>query len=133
MLEIDVYTDGSCLGNPGPAGIGAILICGKHRKEISENIGQSTNNRAELTAVLKALSSIHHPWKTSVTIYTDSSYVIGATIMGWKLKKNMDLITRIRNLIKRFHSIEVVKVAGHADNELNIRADYLALSAARRQ
>ncbi|MFP4158287.1 MAG: ribonuclease HI [Desulfobacterales bacterium] len=126
-----IYTDGASSGNPGPSGIGAVLRYGDRKKEISEFIGNSTNNIAELKAVraaLKALKSTDLP----VRLYTDSSYVHGLLVLGWKAKKNQELIEEIRQLVNRFKDIRIIKVRGHngvADNE---QADLLATSAIRK-
>ena len=68
MFEVSAYTDWACSGNPGPAGVGVVLLCGKHRKEISRPLGNSTNNRAEIQAVIDALRCLHRPEKTEFTL-----------------------------------------------------------------
>src|SRR5262245_30691763 len=70
------YTDGACSGNPGPAGVGVVLVCGEHRKELSEYIGEATSNIAELTAVLRALRAIRDRDR-HVILHSDSEYTIG--------------------------------------------------------
>ncbi len=75
---IDIFTDGACSGNPGPGGWGAILRSGAHEKEISGGEKQTTNNRMEMTAAIRALQSLKKP--SAVTIHTDSRYLMdGAT------------------------------------------------------
>ncbi|MBS3809843.1 MAG: ribonuclease HI [Desulfobacterales bacterium] len=123
-----IYTDGAASGNPGPAGIGAVLRYGGKKKEISEYIGYATNNIAELRAVREALCALKRK-DLPVRLYTDSSYVHGLLVLGWKAKKNPELVEEIRNLMKRFKKIQIIKVRGHhgvADNE---QADHLATSA----
>ncbi|MFP3998263.1 MAG: ribonuclease HI [Desulfobacterales bacterium] len=125
-----IYTDGASSGNPGPAGIGAVLRHGDNKKEISEFIGDTTNNVAELKAVRAALLALKRR-DLPVRLHTDSSYVHGLLTMGWKAKKNTKLVEEIRNLVKQFKDIEIIKVRGHkgiADNE---QADLLATSAIR--
>ncbi|MFP4194037.1 MAG: ribonuclease HI [Desulfobacterales bacterium] len=125
-----IYTDGASSGNPGPAGIGAVLRYGDKKKEISEYIGNTTNNVAELKAVRAALQALKKK-DLPVRLYTDSSYVQGLLSMGWKAKKNTELVEEIRDIIKQFKDIKIIKVAGHngvADNE---QADLLATSAIR--
>ncbi|RMD97985.1 MAG: ribonuclease HI [Deltaproteobacteria bacterium] len=122
---ITVYTDGASSGNPGPAGLGVVLIYRAHRKEISRALGVATNNVAELTAVKVALETIRNR-KLPVRIHTDSTYVIGVLAGGWKAKENLDLIAEIRALITNFASVEFVKVPAHAGVTENERADELA-------
>ncbi len=129
---IIIYTDGASSGNPGPAGIGAVLVFNGQKKEISEFIGTATNNIAELTAIEKALEKL----KTRdlpVRLFTDSTYCLGLLSKGWKPKKNLDLINRIKNLIQEFKDFKIIKVKGHAGIELNERADVLATSAIKQQ
>ena len=80
--EITMYTDGSALGNPGKGGLGVVLLYKKHRKEISEGYRFTTNNRMELLAVIRGLESIKEE-KCSVTIYSDSTYVVKAVNERW--------------------------------------------------
>ncbi|HNR12104.1 MAG TPA: ribonuclease H [Thermodesulfobacteriota bacterium] len=126
--SIIVYTDGACTGNPGPAGIGIILTYRGQRKELSRFIGSGTNNIAELTAILLALKEIKNS-AIPVFLYTDSAYACGVLLMGWKPKKNQDLIQKIKAEMARFASLTIIKVKGHAGNEENERADQLARQA----
>ena len=85
MRQVDIFTDGACKGNPGPGGWAAILRTGGHEKELTGGAAQTTNNRMEMTAVLRGLSALNEP--CSVTVHTDSRYVIdGMTkwIIGWQ-------------------------------------------------
>ena len=126
-----IYTDGASSGNPGPAGIGAVLRYKGGKKEISEYIGHATNNIAELEAVRAALSALKRR-DLPVRVYTDSSYVQGLLIYNWKARKNPELVKALRELVNEFCDIRIIKVAGHngvADNE---QADYLATSAITR-
>src|SRR5262245_41886799 len=126
---IHAWTDGACTGNPGPMGIGVVLISGKHRKEISEYLGPvGTNNIAELTAILRALESIKDR-RRPIVGYGDSSYAIGLLSMGWKAKANKELVEQIRQLLRMFSDVEFVKVAGHAGVPENERCDELAREA----
>ena len=128
---IVVYTDGASSGNPGPAGIGAVLRYGDRKKEISRYIGMETNNIAELEAIRAALSAIKNK-DLPVRLHTDSKYAIGVLTLGWKAKANQELIADIQRLLARFSDIRLIKVEGHAgvpDNEL---ADTLATSAIKR-
>lgn len=111
MSEIQIFTDGSSRGNPGPGGYGAILIFGGQRKELSEGFRKTTNNRMELMAVCAALEKIKAT-KYPVTVYSDSKYVIDSITKGWvfgwvkknfKDKKNKDLWLRYLQSHSRFN------------------------------
>jgi ribonuclease HI len=125
---ICIYTDGASSGNPGPSGIGILLLYGSHEKEISKYIGSATNNIAELEAIRVALLELK---KTDlpVKIFTDSSYAYGVLTLGWKAKKNTELIKSIKKIISKFSELKFYKVKGHANIDGNERADYLATSA----
>ncbi|MEZ4367931.1 MAG: ribonuclease H [Kofleriaceae bacterium] len=129
---IQVWTDGACSGNPGPAGIGVVLLDGGRREELSEYLGEGTNNIAELTAIERGLELVTDLARP-VVVFTDSSYAIGLLSMGWKAKANADLVARIRATCRRFADLRFVKVAGHAGIELNERTDALATDAVRRR
>ena len=126
--QIEIYTDGACTGNPGPAGIGVYFRFGKHQKEISEYIGHATNNIAELTAIKKALESLKsHEYP--VTIFSDSQYSLSVLNGAYKAKKNKELIQSIQKLMSNFKQLKLVKVAGHSGIAGNEKADQLAVSA----
>src|SRR5690606_5804567 len=127
---VHVWTDGACTGNPGPAGLGVVLIDGERREELSEYLGHGTNNIAELTAIERGLQLVGDRTRP-VLVYTDSSYSIGLLSQGWKAKANVELVARIRELCRSFTDLRFVKVAGHAGIELNERTDFLATSAVR--
>ena len=133
---VEIYTDGACLGNPGPGGWGAILIYNEHQKEISGGEKETTNNRMEIRAVIEALRILKKSSK--ITVYTDSIYVkdgITKWISAWKKNgwrtsdkkpvKNDDLWKRLDELAQQ-HDIEWLWVKGHAGHEGNERADQLA-------
>lgn len=122
---IVAYTDGACSGNPGPAGLGVVLLAGAQRTELSEYLGTGTNNIAELTAVLRALERAGAPEKTLI-IHTDSQYAIGVLTKGWKAKANTALILEIRAALAARPGTRLVYVPGHAGVPLNERADELA-------
>ena len=126
-----VYADGASSGNPGPSGIGVLLRFGTHEKEISAYIGEATNNIAELEAIRAALSAIKDP-ELPVRIYTDSSYAHGVLSLGWKPKKNLALIEKIKNQLREFRDVKLIKVKGHAGMPGNERADLLARSALKK-
>lgn len=138
MEHILLYTDGSSRGNPGPGGYGAILMWGKHRKELSQGYRLTTNNRMELMAVIEGLKAIKKN-TLPVTIYSDSQYVVNAVEKGWLKtwiktdfkggKKNPDLWKTYYELAQNF-SIRFVWVKGHSTNPYNNRCDELATAAA---
>ena len=140
MKKINVYTDGSCLGNPGPGGYGALLIFNQHKKEISQGYQLTTNNRMELMAAVEALASLNEPCEVILT--TDSQYVrqgITQWIEGWKRKgwktasrapvKNVDLWKRLDDLNSQ-HQVDWRWVKGHSGHPENERVDDIARAAA---
>jgi ribonuclease HI len=129
---IQVWTDGACTGNPGPAGLGVVIIDGKHRVELSEYLGEGTNNIAELMAILRGLESVKDKQRP-VVVYTDSAYSIGCITKPWKPKKNVELIDELREVARSFSDLRFVKVAGHAGIPLNERVDQLAREAITRR
>jgi ribonuclease HI len=129
---IQVWTDGACSGNPGPAGLGVVIIDGKHRTELSEYLGEGTNNIAELMAILRGLESIKDRTRP-VFVYSDSSYSIDILTKAWKAKKNVELIDELRSMCRQFSDLRFVKVAGHAGVPLNERCDQLAREAITRR
>jgi ribonuclease HI len=129
---IQVWTDGACTGNPGPAGLGVVIIDGGHRVELSEYLGEGTNNIAELMAILRGLESVKDKQRP-VVVYTDSAYSIGCITKPWKPKKNVELIDELREIARRFSDLRFVKVAGHAGIPLNERVDQLARDAITRR
>ncbi len=128
---IVIYTDGASSGNPGPAGIGALLLFGGHEKELSESIGVATNNIAELTAIKRALEELKRT-DLPVEIHTDSSYCIGVLTKGWKPNMNSELIHEIQALMQRFGCIRFIKIKGHSGIPGNERADSLATGAVKK-
>jgi len=134
--DIVIYTDGAARGNPGPGGLGVVMKFGKHRKEISEGFGLTTNNRMELLAVIMGLEALKRD-DLKVTIYTDSRYVSDAVNKGWvfsweskrfKNKKNVDLWIRFLEVYRKY-SVKFIWVKGHANIPENERCDQLAVEA----
>ena len=123
-----IYTDGASSGNPGPSGIGILLRFGSHEKEISNFIGNTTNNVAELEAIRIGLLELKKK-DLPVRIFTDSNYAYGVLVLGWKARKNQKLIMSIKNLMSAFKNRKLIKVKGHEGLEGNERADFLATSA----
>jgi len=133
---VRIYADGACKGNPGPGGWGAILQLGAQEKEIYGGARQTTNNRMELTAVIRALEALKKP--SLVEVYTDSQYVqkgISEWLPAWKRRgwktadkkpvKNVDLWQELERLAA-LHRISWHWVRGHAGHPENERADRLA-------
>jgi ribonuclease HI len=133
VVEKDVviaYADGACSGNPGPSGLGVVLIDGSERVELSESLGVGTNNIAELTAIERVLDLVPQADR-AIEIYTDSGYAIGVLSKGWKAKANVVLVERIRSRLVGRRAVRFVHVRGHAGIPLNERADELARDAVR--
>ena len=124
-----VYTDGACTGNPGPAGLGVVVVLPESRLELSEFLGDGTNNIAELTAILRGIEEA--PAEGHLVIHTDSQYAIGVLSKNWKPKKNIELIAGIRERMRARKKISFVYVPGHAGVPLNERCDQLARDAIR--
>ena len=137
-MNVTIYTDGACSGNPGPGGYGAILMYGQHKKELSGGDPNTTNNRMELMGVITALKALNRPCQ--VDLYTDSQYVVNAIEKGWAKKwqangwmrnkkdkaLNPDLWQSLLNLLE-IHQVTFHWVKGHADNPYNNRCDELAV------
>lgn len=139
--SVEIFTDGACLGNPGPGGWGALLRCGTVEKELSGAEALTTNNRMEMMAALMALESLKRP--SRVVLTTDSAYVKnglekwvkGWLARGWKTAdnkpvKNVDLWQKLLAAMAP-HDITLRWVKGHAGHPENERADALASAAAR--
>lgn len=126
---IIIYTDGACTGNPGPAGIGVVILDRGTRRELSEYLGQGTNNIAELTAIERALEEVADKRDRPVVVHSDSAYSIGLLTRNWKAKANTELVQRLRGLASGFAQLRFVKVAGHAGVPENERCDELARQA----
>ena len=140
MKRVEIFTDGACKGNPGPGGWGVLLRMGRHEKELSGGEPATTNNRMEMTAVIRALDALIEPCE--VTIHSDSRYVIdGMTqwIHGWQKKgwvnsskkpvRNADLWHELIEAARR-HKVTWHWVKGHDGHVENERADRLASAAA---
>ena len=138
MKKVLIYTDGACSGNPGCGGWGAVLVYGKAEKELCGSDKDTTNNRMELTAVIKALEALKEPCEAEIT--TDSKYVCDAVNNGWvyswqkngwrKADKmpalNVDLWQRLLGLLK-VHKTTFIWVKGHNGHPYNERCDRLAV------
>jgi ribonuclease HI len=129
--EIVIYTDGASSGNPGPSGIGILLRFGNHEREISKHIGSATNNIAELEAIRVALLELKRT-DLPIKVFTDSSYAFGVLTLGWKAKKNTNLVKSIKKIISKFSDLKFQKVKGHVGIDGNERANYLATAAVKK-
>lgn len=143
MKDVTIYTDGSCLGNPGAGGWAAILIYNGYEKEISGGELRTTNNKMEMTAVIEALKCLKEP--CNVTIYSDSKYVCNSVNLGWAKNwrangwrnsngkaKNIPLWSELLKLTD-IHNVDLIWVKGHSGNEYNERCDKLAVAESKKQ
>ncbi len=143
--EITIYTDGACIGNPGPGGYGVVLLSGEHRLELSGGYQLTTNNRMEIIAAIKGLESLKQ--NSLVNLYSDSQYLVDAMMKGWAKKwqqqhwmrnkkemaKNPDLWEQMLKLCN-YHKVTFLWIRGHSGNKENERCDRLAvLAASQRQ
>ncbi len=143
MKEVELYTDGSCSGNPGPGGWGAILRFRGLEKELSGGERETTNNRMELTAAIRGLEALKEPCR--VALYTDSQYIANAInqhwLVNWKKRGwkkadkspvlNRELWEALDAQLSR-HDVTFYWVKGHADNAYNNRCDALAVAQTRK-
>lgn len=142
LKQVNVYTDGACLGNPGPGGYGVILAYNGNEKELSAGFRLTTNNRMELLATIVALESLKEPCE--VDLYSDSQYVVNGVEKGWarswrangwrkrdkQLALNADLWSRLLDSLDK-HKVRFHWVRGHAGHPENERVDRLAFAAAQ--
>ena len=140
--EVQIHTDGACLGNPGPGGYGVVLRYGDHSKELSGGYRLTTNNRMELLAAIRGLEALNQPCQ--VVLYSDSRYLVDAMEKGWAVKwrangwmrnksakaVNPDLWATLLDLCAT-HDVEFRWVPGHAGVPDNERCDRLAVAAAK--
>ncbi len=141
--HVTIYTDGACIGNPGPGGYAAILLYQGHRRELSGGHRRTTNNRMEIMAAIAGLAALRE--KCRVMLHSDSEYLVNAMSRGWvdrwrangwkrnKREKalNADLWERLLPLCE-YHQVHFDWVKGHAGTQENIRCDELATQAAQR-
>ena len=139
LKKVEIFTDGACSGNPGPGGYGVILKYRGAEKELSGGAAETTNNRMELSAAIAGLEALKE--KCSVTLYSDSKYLVDAVKCGWAKRwrangwmrskkepaQNPDLWERLLELLE-MHETEIVWVKGHAGHPENERCDRLAVA-----
>lgn len=144
LKNVAIYTDGSCLGNPGHGGYGVVLLYNEHRKELSGGLQLTTNNRMEIMAAIIGLRALKA--KCAVQIYSDSQYLVNTITKGWakrwkangwqrnKTEKaiNCDLWEQLLHLCEN-HEVEFKWIKGHSGNVENERCDYLATQAANQK
>lgn len=142
--EVIIYTDGACIGNPGPGGYGVVLLSHEKRREMSGGFRLTTNNRMEIMAAIAGLRALRSPCR--VTLYTDSQYLRDSVMRGWALRwqasgwmrnrkepaLNADLWEELLNLCN-VHDVTILWVRGHAGNTENERCDNLSVQAASSQ
>lgn len=141
IKNVTIYTDGACIGNPGPGGYAAVLLYEGVRREISGGYKNTTNNRMEIMATIKGLEALKE--KCRVTLFSDSQYLVNSMNNGWVYRwqangwkrnkreyaQNIDLWQRLLKLCKK-HQVEFKWTRGHVGNPENERCDYLANQAA---
>mgnify|MGYP003335611812 CR=1 FL=1 len=140
--EVIIYTDGACLGNPGPGGYGVLLRYGSQQKHLSGGFRLTTNNRMEILAAIEGLEALKEPCK--VSLYSDSQYLVDAMMKGWAVRwqknnwkrnqkeraKNIDLWQKLLDLCQQ-HQVNFIWVRGHNGNPDNEYCDRLAFGAAQ--
>ena len=131
MYSVKLYTDGACSGNPGIGGWAYVLP--HFSEEDSDYEKATTNNRMEITAVIKGLqAALNHLIVDKVEVITDSQYVVNTMTKGWQKKKNTDLWRELDELVNQFQEVTWTWVKGHADNKYNKRCDELAVAEYKR-
>lgn len=138
---IEIFTDGSSLGNPGPGGFCALIKQQKteNKKQdlliIKGGENHTTNNRMEMAAIIAGLYAIHKkfPDEREVAVYSDSNLIISTINHGWKRKKNHDLWTKLDALIEKFEKIEWHWIRGHSGHPENMKADKVAVTEAKKR
>jgi ribonuclease HI len=142
--EVVIYCDGGCSGNPGPGGYGVVVLEGGSRRELAGGFARTTNNRMELTACITGLDALERP--SSVTVYSDSSYVVNGIEKGWarrwkkndwmrnkdEIAENSDLWSRLLDLCEK-HTVRFSWVRGHDGNPENEHCDALAVEQTQRR
>jgi ribonuclease HI len=129
--RVDVWTDGACSGNPGPMGIGVVVVADGQRRELGEYLGEGTNNIAELAAIERGVELATENGADRgrpIQVYSDSGYAIGVLSKGWKAKANQALVERVRRTLAG-RPVRLVKVPGHSGVPENERCDELARTA----
>lgn len=131
--QVQIYTDGACAGNPGPGGWAALLVYidghqQRREKTITGYDYRTTNNRMELSAAIRGLNSLREP--CAVTLYSDSTYVVGVGMGSYRAVRNQDLVTGLRAAVQRHCSVEFHHIPAHRGHVENERVDTLARTQA---
>ena len=144
LKSVNIYTDGACIGNPGPGGYCVVLLYGDRRRELSGGYRKTTNNRMEILAAIVGLEALKE--RCQITLYSDSQYLVNAMEQGWAEKwrangwrrgknakaLNPDLWDRLLGICK-YHDVNFQWVRGHSGNRENERCDKLAVEAAQQR
>jgi len=141
-MDVHIYTDGACSGNPGKGGYGIVMewVGRPYKKEFSQGFRKTTNNRMELLAVIVALEQLKKE-NLEILVISDSKYVIDSVVKGWvfgwvkkgfKDKKNPDLWKRFLKVYKK-HKVKFEWVKGHSNHPQNERCDQLAVAASKKE
>jgi ribonuclease HI len=120
-----LYADGACFPNPGNMAIGVVLYYNGHTKEYSQQIGQGTNNIAELAAIQAGLGLIKND-QIPVIVVSDSQYALNCIAGKFNPSKNVEIISQIQSMVSQFKSVKFRWVRGHSGDRYNARADYLS-------
>ena len=138
-MKIEIYTDGSCSGNPGPGGWASVILMSDREIKISGGEKMTTNNRMEMTAIIEALQWLKKSSglpetelsQADITLFSDSNLLMQTLIQGWKRKANLDLWEKL-DRARGWLTIKWVWVKGHSTNKYNNLADKLAVAACRK-
>lgn len=128
-MTVKIYTDGSCIGNPGPGGCAAIIYVDRREHSIVASDQNTTNQRMEVMAAILALEFLDG--NREVEIYSDSLYLVNTMTKGWKKKTNKDLWGQLEEVAAR-HKVKWIWIRGHNGHPENTRVDKLAGKAARK-
>lgn len=133
-MSIQIYTDGSSIGNPGPGGFGALIKVGEKTIIVKGGEEHTTNNRMEMAGIIAGLHYVHKnfPKEKKCAIFSDSNLIIQSIKQGWKRKKNLDLWEKLDAVIARFDEISWNWIRGHNGHPENTQADKVAFGEAKK-
>ncbi len=130
-MNFKLYCDGACSGNPGPAGIGFVLLWKGGKCGQGHYIGNATNNIAEFKSILFGINLIHNKNKCEIDIITDSQLAIGILSQNWKATANLDLVEELKTELRKFKKVTFIKVKGHSGDPANEFCNTLAQVASK--